>query len=250
MHEEASLEWLVDNPPPWEFVEEMLSLRIQNIEMECEATLPSIFYFTGKENFRYAIAKSTPYKAGRAFKPHHHANIGAFIRESKTCREMELLEADDLLSVDVQAGPNKGRQIICSRDKDLRSVTGWHYGWELGKQPRFGPEYLSGFGALRLSACRKKLSGYGLKWFLAQCLMGDSTDSIPGLPKMGPVAAYVCLSDAVEYPEGIRRVRSEYLSRGKDEAYLLEQGRLLWMTRQLNEDGTPVLWNSEEIYVS
>jgi hypothetical protein len=30
-----------------------------------------------------------------------------------------------------------------------------------------------------------------------------------------------------------------------DDVYMLEQGRLLWMTRELNKDGSPVLW---EIY--
>jgi DNA polymerase-1 len=248
LHPEASLEWLVDNPPPWEIAEAQLLGRIQTIEDECEATEPSTFYFSGKKNFRYEIAVSTPYKAGRGYKPYHYKNIGAFLNGLYECRRVECLEADDLIGIEYKPHSEAGRDIICTRDKDLRALSGWHYGWELGKQPRFGPTLVAGYGVLELSRDRKKLSGYGLKWFLAQCLTGDTTDSIPGVAKCGVVAAYDLLNETSSYEEGLGVVRGQYLRKGYSEAYLLEQGRLLWMTRELNPDGSPVLWCSECIY--
>jgi 5'-3' exonuclease len=140
--------------------------------------------------------------------------------------------------------------IICTRDKDLRSVDGWHYGWELGEQPSFGPFRVDGYGAIHLSDDRKKITGYGLKFFLSQCLTGDRVDSIPGLPKCGPVAAFERLVDTNTYEEGRQAVLEAYSERyGDEDVYELEeQGRLLWMTRKLNEDGTPVLWDVHATY--
>lgn len=248
LHPEASPEWLADYPPDWDFVEEKLLNRIRNIEDECEATEPSVFYFSGKQNFRYDIAKTVAYKSGRGQKPFHYRNIGAFLKGLYPYRQEHNLEADDLLAIESRVVGEGGRNIICSRDKDLRSVAGWHYGWELGKQPRFGPFLVEGYGDLRLSDCRKKLTGWGNKFFLLQCLTGDATDTIPGLPKCGIVSAYDLLHRTSSYEEGLGVVRGEYQRRGYSEEYLLEQGQLLWMTRELHPDGSPVLWCSECVY--
>jgi hypothetical protein len=237
-----------DDPPPWDFVEELLLRRIDHIEHECEATLPSIFFFTGNGNFRYELAKRTPYKERAGHKPFHYKNIKAYIKGVFEYRETDGLEADDLMSIEQTLRPDE--TIICTRDKDLRSVDGWHFGWELGNQPSFGPLRVDGYGAIFLSDDRKKVTGYGLKFFLAQCLTGDSVDSVPGLPKCGPVAAFNILANTNTYAEGIHAVSEAYMAR-YDEGYyeaLEEQGRLLWMTRKLNEDGTPVLWDVHATY--
>jgi 5'-3' exonuclease len=246
-HPEAPLEWLIDNPPPFDVAEEQLLYKIKHIEEQCEATEPSIFFFTGKENFRFEIAKTVPYKSGRSQKPYHYKNIGAYLTGLYPYKVQHNLEADDLLCIEQRT--SDGRTIICSRDKDLRAVVGWHYGWELGNQPQFGPFEVSDFGFIRLSENRKKLSGWGLKWFLAQCLMGDPTDSIPGIPKFGVVSAWEVLDGVGNYEDGLLAVKKVYQDRMGDKAaeYLAEQGQLLWMTRELFED-QPILWNPEEIY--
>lgn len=134
--------------------------------------------------------------------------------------------------------------IICTRDKDLRQVTGWHYGWELGNQPEYGPFLVEGIGHLTLSKRRDKLLGSGTLFFYAQCLTGDGVDSIPGLPGCGPVKAYQILEGKTTEEEAFQAVYGAYQAHFGEDAdkELLEQGRLLWMTRQLNEDGNPVLW--------
>lgn len=237
-----------DDPPPWDFVEELLHRRIADIEFVCESTLPSLFFLTGNDNFRNALAKRTPYKQRPSHKPYHYKNIKAFIQGSMECRIQDGLEADDLMSIEQTLRGDE--TIICTRDKDLRSVDGWHYGWELGEQPSFGPFRVDGYGAIHLSDDRKKITGYGLKFFLSQCLTGDRVDSIPGLPKCGPVAAFERLVDTNTYEEGRQAVLEAYSERyGDEDVYELEeQGRLLWMTRKLNEDGTPVLWDVHATY--
>lgn len=231
-----------DDPPPWEFVQEWLERKIEHIEFECEATMPSKFFLTGEGNFRHAIATRQPYKQRPGHKPYHYANLKAVLRGLYNAIERDGLEADDLMSIEQTA--RKDETIICTRDKDLRQVAGWHYGWEVNGQPAFGPFYVSGYGSISLSDDRKKLEGYGLKFFLAQCLTGDRVDSIPGLPKCGPVAAYERLKDTETYQDGLSVVKDAYKERYVDtwREELLEQGQLLHMTRELNEDGTPVLW--------
>jgi 5'-3' exonuclease len=153
------------------------------------------------------------------------------------------MEADDLMSIEQTSRPHE--TIICTRDKDLRQVPGWHYGWELGNQPQFGPLLVDDVGKITLSPDRKKINGYGGMFFYAQCLTGDPVDTIPGLGnKTGPVKAFEILEGSETLEDAFKRVleayRGVYEDRAEEE--LLEQGRLLWMTRKLDENQNPVMW--------
>lgn len=156
--------------------------------------------------------------------------------------ESEGMEADDLMAIEQTKQPNE--TIICTRDKDLRAVPGWHYGWELGNQPSFGPRFVDIFGELRLSGDRKSIKGEGLVFFYSQCLTGDRVDSIPGLGGCGPVKAFEILKNTKTPDEAFKAVLEAYRGVYGDDAEkeLLEQGQLLWMTRELHPDGSPVLW--------
>ena len=80
-----------------------------------------------------------------------------------------------------------------------------------------------------------------MSFFYLQCLTGDGVDNIPGCPGIGPKKAYAILKD-LEPHEMYDAVLNTYIEKGCDETLLLEQGRLLWMTRELTETGEPVLW--------
>jgi hypothetical protein len=241
----ADKQWLIDNPPPFELAEEMLLNRIAHIETVCEATEPSIYFFTGKTNFRNLIAKKQPYKVRNGLKPFHYYNLTAYMKGNYDCRQEEGLEADDLMAIYQKSRIEDGTTIICTRDKDLRQVSGWHFGWELNNSPQFGPVYIEGYGSIALNE-KRELKGVGPKFFLAQCIMGDATDCVPGLEGKGAVAAFEVVGPTTTYEEGLEAVLGAYEAFyghpviARDE--LLEQGRLLYMTRQLNADGSPVLW--------
>lgn len=235
--------WKSEGFPPFDYVAELLNNRITNICAIIEATEPPILYLTGRGNFRHTLAKRTPYKVRAGNKPWHYANIKAYIKGMYDYRESEGMEADDLMAIEQSSRPHE--TIICTRDKDLRSVPGWHYGWECGNQPSFGPMLVDGYGSLCLSPCGKKLSGYGESFFYAQCLMGDAIDSIPGLGhRTGPVAAYKILKECTTSQEALKAVLEAYADKWGERAEeeLLEQGRLLHMTRELHPDGKPILW--------
>lgn len=231
-----------NGPPPFEKAQELLDNRIGNICAIVEATKPPILFLTGKTNFRNEIAKTQKYKDRPSNKPFHYHNLKAYIKGKYDYRLTEGLEADDLMAIEQTA--RQQETIICTRDKDLRSVSGWHYGWELGHQPQFGPLQVSYLGSIQLSNKRNKIQGTGILFFFSQLLTGDDVDSIPGLPKYGPVKTYEILKDAKDEKAALRAVFAEYKKVYGILAYskMLEQGRLLWMTRKLREDGTPILW--------
>lgn len=241
--------WQQAGFPPFDYVAELLDNRIANIvaiagDADGKGELsPPILYITGKGNFRFEIAMRTPYKARAGNKPWHYKNIKAYMKAKYDVIESEGLEADDLMAIEQTRRPNE--TIICTRDKDLRQVPGWHYGWELGHQPQFGPMLVEPFGRIELSEDRKTVKGYGIKFFYSQCLTGDRVDSIPGIDKCGPVKAFETLAEADTPEECFKRVLEAYRAAYEDRAEeeLLEQGRLLWMTRELTPEGKPVLWS-------
>lgn len=231
--------------PPFSYVEEMLEMRISNILGSVGATEPAKFYFTGKNNFRYHIARRQPYKDRPSVKPFHYKNIKAHMMCVYDCEVAEGYEADDAMAIAQTKALKEGYDtIICTRDKDLRAVPGWHYGWELGNQPSFGPKFVEELGVISLSSDRKSIKGEGLLFFYSQCITGDRVDSIPGLGKAGPVKAFEILENTQTPEEAFKAVLEAYRGVYEDDAEkeLLEQGQLLWMVRELDENGNPVMW--------
>ena len=237
MHEDNGVE--VEDPPPFSIVEEMLESRMSHILAVAEADNSPILCITGNNNFRNAISKSSKYKDRASHKPYHHKNILVYAECRWGLMVEDGLEADDLLGILLT---NEKNIICCSRDKDLLQVPGWHFQWEVSNQPQFGPFLVEGYGDLLLSPNGKKLKGWGDKFFLAQLIMGDRVDTIPGLPSHGPVAAFNILQATSTYEEGLEAVREAYRASGKDDEYLLEQGQLLWIVREKDGMGRPVIW--------
>lgn len=245
----AEAGWQSDGLPPFDYVAELLEMRINNICAITNATTDPILYITGKTNFRNEIATRTPYKERLGNKPFHYHNLTAYMQAVYDVRMKEGLEADDLMSIEQTLRPHE--TIICTRDKDLRQVPGWHYGWELGEQPQFGPIQVVNPGLLELETKVNakgvksyKIRGYGDLFFYSQCLTGDAVDTVPGLPGTGPTKAFKILEGSSGSTDAFNRVLEAYRAFYGDDAEkeLLEQGRLLYMTRELNEDGSPKLW--------
>lgn len=261
--------WEGPDPPPFDVARELLDMKIANICALVGATSPPILFLTGKGNFRDELATILPYKGNRNTpKPFHYENLRAYMVGVLGAIMVDGMEADDAMSLfqiniemyrttnvsgryhwlgrEFQVQPDQ-TSIICSRDKDLRQVPGWHYSWECGKQPSWGPFFVEGYGEIALDD-KRKLKGWGDKWFLAQCIMGDTTDNIQGLEGVKDVGAFKTLADTKTYEEGLKAVVEAYRGIYGDEwhKYLLENGQLLWMTRKLDEKGKPMLWRIED----
>lgn len=240
LSKEEKAEFLEDNPPPFEIVLEMIEDRINNTHAIVGTKQEPIMYFTGKGNFRDEIS-TTGYKKREGRKPYHYKNIEAYLKGRYETIIVDGMEADDALAIEQTKNPEG--TIIISIDKDLLQVEGWKYLYEYGKVASFGPHLVEGYGSIWRD--RSYLRGYGMKFFLAQCIMGDTVDSIVGIPKSGPVAALKLLDHTKTYEEGLEAVLGAYNEYYGDEGEekLVENGRLLFMTRELDEEGKPVLWD-------
>jgi hypothetical protein len=131
------------------------------------------------------------------------------------------LEGDDLLGLE-QASDD---DIICTIDKDLKTVPGYHYNWQ---KPEEGVVFLDPVDAY-----------YN---FLLQAFMGDSTDGYGGCPGIGPKTATkqlggVNLTDAWEdvivpayEKKGLSRQVAESNARC---AWILRRGDYDWATKEI-----------------
>jgi len=246
---------------PFQSVADLFDQRIKEIEGECWATEPSTLYLTGdqtllkgvnrrrklegkeplapKGNFRKEIATTKEYKGQRkSEKPFHFDNLREYMIANYDVVIAWGLEADDLISIELTKSGDKLDVICCTRDKDLRTVAGMHFGWPCGAQPQYGPKRVTELGELHYNEEKRKLTGEGFLFFCAQMIMGDPVDNIPGLPKGGPKLAWELLQDVKDEVSAMDCVRSAYIDKlGEDyEEYFNEQYQLLWMLRQLPED--------------
>lgn len=244
-------------------VVDLLDERINIICQEVGYTKPPILFFTNSKflthqenkrkklvgeplkgyvpNFREAIAVTKPYKGTRLnVKPFHFYNILSYLcSEYETIISQDGLEADDELGIFQTGRRENNDTIICSRDKDLRMVPGYHYSWECGKQRAIGPEYTDEIGWLEWKPNGKLHVGYGSFFFHYQMLTGDAVDNIPGLPGCGPVAARKILEGSKTVSDLHSRVKEAYLEKVDKEfakIYFLEQANLLYI-RQHRDKG-------------
>src|SRR5690606_31733735 len=146
---------------PWDWVSEAIDEKIEYICRAVEATERPLIFLTGDEylwrlkarvrpslpiyepNFRIARAKLRPYKnTWKVEKPYYYNSIRAYLVGVWDAYVSIGMEADDELAIHQTKALEEGREtIICTRDKDLRQVPGWHYGWECGRQLEFGPHF-------------------------------------------------------------------------------------------------------------
>lgn len=122
---------------------------------------------SGKGNFRNEVAKQQPYKGNREdfIRPYHYTTVGDYICSNHPTVIVDGMEADDWMGIEQRKDIDNS--IIASRDKDLKTVSGWHYRWACGEnQPEVLPHWISEFESKH--------------FFFHQMLIGDSTDNICG----------------------------------------------------------------------
>lgn len=193
-------------------------------------------YVSGSGNFRESIATIKDYKGNRKDreKPPLYAYLkGYLISEHSRVRVSEGCEADDCLSIHQmsQLSGEDCNTVICTLDKDLEMVPGYHYRWERQSVKEIPTWYQTEIG--------------GLRAFYKQCLTGDGVDNIPGLYGIGPKSAYLSridgFGDEAAMFELVQSLYQKWYGNYGDK-FLLEVGRLLWMQRYEGE-----LWSFPEV---
>jgi len=224
---------------------------VEQIMEACNTTVEPYMFLTGKTNFRDEVATVKPYKGNRdSDKPYHLENARVYIRSRYNTYVSVGCEADDLLAISMT---DYRRQdvpcILCTIDKDLLQVEGWHYKWETWNSGEVKPHLVDKFGLLTGKYIdgvsektgkpthkfdKKSFKGEGFLWFMAQTLTGDGVDNIPGLEGCGEAKAYETLKDATSEEEALWLVASLYKEK-YGETYkerLEEQARLVYMIRE------------------
>lgn len=220
---------------------DILFKRMEEINATVGATKEPILYFSSPINFRNEIAKQRGYKKRQNVKPKGYLSFKEYLKKAFESYEVEGLEADDLLAIEQTKRPEE--TIICSRDKDLWQVPGWHYSWEMHNQPRRGPEKVSKLGFLSLNK-RGRIYGAGDSLLYAQMLVGDVIDTVPGLKGTGHKKAYNALNGATTRKELFERTKELYDKVHPNCALekMKEQAQLVFLIRKLDERGKPVMW--------
>lgn len=183
-------------------------------------------FLTGSGNFREYLATIKPYKGNRdeTHKPKYYREIKQYLIEVWGAEVIHGREADDALGcAQMEAEPDT--TVIVSIDKDLDNIPGHHYNWRK-KEAYYVDEQQADIN------------------FWTQVLTGDTTDNIPGLPKIGAVRAktiidgtdltWTGMAEAV-----LAKYESIYGEGGYDAMY--ENASLLWMQRKedVNFDDQP-----------
>ena len=173
-------------------------------------------FLTGKNNYRYEIAKTVPYKGNRkdAKKPKHYDALRECMVTRLGAVVVDGQEADDEVAIRMTKEPDQ--YLLVGVDKDLRQIPGWHHNPVKAKT-----EYIDEFSAY--------------KNFCLQLLTGDRVDNIPGLEGIGPVKAAKALKDAKTKEDLLRAVWKAYQEKEHGIEYLTEQGQLLWLRRYEGE---------------
>ena len=230
------------HPLAWPLVVSRVDSRIEQILDSVEAETWQ-GYITGSGNFRDGIATILPYKGNRnrGDRPFWYSDVQRYLLVTRRAELVVGCEADDRVSIaQSECGDSS---IICSRDKDLLMVPGWHYVWNFENSK--DTEYVD--VAKLVFPHLKKKDRYpfyveeldGLRLFYSQLLCGDSADNILGLYGVGPKSAAVKrVLEAEDELSMFKEVKEQYELRFGSywSMFMCENGRLLWMKRNDNDD--------------
>lgn len=235
VYQYASMQLPDETPMPIRIVESHVLNKLESIRESSGADEWEGYLTYGPDNFRLKIATIKPYKGNRKDreKPHHYDYLRGWLSDFSNVRMVFGMEADDALSIrqyqDIEevgrAGKEAYRTIICTIDKDLEMVPGYHYRWSKGnveEVPTWFQEPID-----------------GLRCFYKQLLTGDGVDNIHGLYGVGPKSTYLSRLDEMDDEELMKEhVLSLYVKwyGNYAEQFMTENGKLLWMKRSIEDD--------------
>ena len=220
-------------PEPVEFAYQRVKLLVDSILDNTKSDSYKMFLTADdKSNFRFKLATIKEYKGNRKNmkRPIHYNAIRDYLQGHYDAIMIYDQEADDAMGIEQMKALD--HSIICSIDKDLDMIPGYHY--NIDTQELYTA---TDPGSLFLDDNRRKVHGRGLKWFYAQMLLGDNVDNIPGAAGYGPVKVMEALEDKnteagmIDIVKGIyaRQYGSDYMKAFN------EIGNLLWIRRYEEE---------------
>ncbi len=206
--------------------------RLDTAKRACGATKVMVHLSDARstKGERFLIATTKPYQGQRnsGRKPDNWQHLREFMEGYEGDKFDKKLwlnrEADDGMAYVCTASAALGRMhAVLTADKDMRMFPGYHVVWttfQIVEVPYYAFDVIGGEG-----------KQYGHKWFWLQMLMGDTADNIPGLPRVGEVAAGTALKGVTNNNDAYQIVKTMYAQKmGAGWArYFVEMAMLLWM---------------------
>lgn len=174
-------------------------------------------YPTKKDNFRYDAAITKPYKGNRATmeRPKYLNDMYNYLVETKNAIIMDGYEADDGIATDMTVN----KAIHCGIDKDILQVPGLHYNYVKKEWINVTEE--------EATLCLYR-----------QILTGDTSDNIPGLPRIGVKKAEAAIKHAESaFNDALEFYRVTCKAKLPDVNYMEyfnEQSKLITMIRDID----------------
>lgn len=175
-----------------------------------------------QENFR--LAAWPTYKAPRenqgrrSGKPLLYKAMRDWCRTKWNAVEKPTMEADDVMGI-MATRHSDYRRVICSIDKDMRTIPGLHFDW---RTPQVG---------VFMVTTREARHN-----FYTQVLTGDSTDNYPGCPGVGPKRAAIVLEGCETQGEYWDAVVATYAKKGLEEHDAIKQAQCARILRACDYD--------------
>jgi DNA polymerase-1 len=171
--------------------------------------------------FRYDIMSTYKHNRKDVVKP---VLLGVlkqyFMDHYETCLKPKL-EADDCLGIKATL-PSQHNSVICSIDKDMRQIPGYHFNWNKDTKTRVVSEKEADL------------------FFYEQVLQGDPTDGYSGCPGVGKVKAKAVIAAVPPGKDWHKDVWAAivqvYENKGLDESYALTQARMARILRATDYD--------------
>jgi len=244
---------------PWEVIAPIAKGRFVSIFIQSEAGGYEAFLSRG-DTFRHELATIQPYKGNRdpAKRPKWANRIKDMYHDVFNARWCDGYEADDAISMrqwndytalsvlgggDEQYIKDNMNTVVCSRDKDLNTVPGWHFQWTLKREKEKAQKRAQELGEVY----RDKPPYFvtliqAIRNFYKQMLTGDPVDNIHGLYNVCPKSAWVKQLDEMDneadmYKHVVEKYKKYYA--GKWYEWLTETGKLLHLWRKPNDIWLP-----------
>lgn len=231
VYQYASMHLPDETPMPARIVENHVLAKLESICERSGCTEWKGYLTYGPDNFRIKVATIRPYKGNRKDRerPYHYDYLRGWLSDFSNVRMVFGMEADDALAIEqyqsIERYEDYERTVICTIDKDLEMVPGYHYRWSKGSVEELPTWFQTEVD--------------GLRSFYCQFLTGDGVDNIHGLYGVGPKSVHLTRIRELDTEESMKEYVLDLYKKwygSYAEQFMLENGKLLWMKRGVDDD--------------
>ena len=199
---------------PIEYVKHNINLTIDKIKdaIQCHEDFHIYLGEQGVPTFRHKLYAPYKHKRVGQVRPIHYQEIYDWLRDKYNATTSYELEADDIIGIRNSMYNNA---VICSNDKDMLTIPGWHYNF--------------------VNDHKRVVNQHEADTHLfTQILMGDSTDCIPGLPRVGMKKATEIVAGCNDFESLFNNATKAYRTRCEEDwkDYFMLNGNLVYILRK------------------